>query len=469
VVPSRFLVLALALALASPWAPAQALQAPQAPQGRPAPPQAFLAAFPGPSVLATFANCVNYLEAWAGPELPDWVVHSSVFTYTARQPRFDAGGRPVLGLDGRQATVPSPQSGRIFYPPTWRLPFQRALPLVVYPHFTAPRKLSAPSQFGGHEWLFGAAAALYYGFAVAMPDLPGMGADAAHYHPFCHGRSLAYATVDGIPAMRARFAEDPYLVGGGYAWDGRLFVMGYSEGAYTALATVRELEAHAADYAAQGGFTLTGSACMAGPFDLSGLARDESVRPGAGSDLCFFLPYLLMAYHHVYGPRLDPRQAFAPALLEEREDGNILTWLDGNLDGFTVNDLIARRLGKPAYRLAFREMLNPAWVARELDDPAYETSTLHDLLRDNDLHRGWTPTKPILFWHSPADDDVSFQQTVSTMGHLGAQILRAGGDPSRLLVLRPIGTADLGLTHIQGIPFAMAMAFDWFYHGMPAR
>jgi hypothetical protein len=462
----RFLVpaLALALGLGSAWVPALA----QLPPGRPVPPQAYLGAFPGPSALATFANCVNYLEAWLGPELPDWVVHSSVFTYTARKPLFDGAGRALLGLDGRQACAPSLQSGRIFYPPTWRLPFQRALPLVVYPHFTAPRKQSAPSQFGGHEWLFGAAAALYYGFAVAMPDLPGMGADGASYHPFCHGQSLAYATLDGIPAMRERFAQDPYLVGGGYAWDGRLFVMGYSEGAYAALAAVRELETHAADYAARGGFTLTGSACMAGPFDLSGLARDESVRPGAGSDLCFFLPYLLMAYHHVYGPRLDPREAFAPALLEDREDGNLLNWLDGSQDGFTVNDLIARRLGKPAYRLAFREMLNPAWVARELDDPAYATSALHELLRDNDLHRGWTPTKPILFCHSPADDDVSYQQTVSTMGHLGAQVLRAGGDPKRLLVLRPLGNAALGLTHIQAIPFALPMAFEWFYQGMPA-
>ena len=436
--------------------------------GAPAPPQAFMGAFPGTSALATFADCVNYLEARLGPDLPDWVVHSTVYTYTARKPLYDDQGRAVPGAGGRQACGHVRQSGRIFYPPTWRVPFQRNLPLVVYPHFTAVRKKSVPSEFGGHEWVFGAAAALYYGFAVAMPDLPGAGVDARNYHPFCQGKSLAYATVDGIPAMRRRFDQDPYLVSGGYAWDGRLFVVGYSEGGYTALAAVKELETHAAEYAAKGGFTLTGSACMAGPFDLSGLAREDILKPGGGSDMCFFLPYLLMAYHHVYGPRFDLREAFAPELLETREDGNILDWLAGSLDGFTVDDLIARRLGRPAYRLPYRAMLNAAWVDRELADPAYETSAARRILQENDLHRGWTPTRPILFCQSPADDDVAFQQTVSTMDHLGAEILRAGGDPGKLLVLKPIGDCRDGITHVKAIPQAMATAFKWIYEAFPA-
>ena len=433
----------------------------------PPPPQSFMGAFPGTSALATFADCVNALEAWAGPEIPDWLVHSSVYRYAARRPLFDAAGRPVAGPDGQQACGQVLQSGRIFYPPTWRMPFQRRLPLVVYPHFTSVRKRSVPSEFGGPEWVFGAAAALYYGFAVAMPDLPGAGADARHYHPFCHGLSLAYSILDGIPAMRANFRQDPYLAAGGYAWDDRLFVVGYSEGAYAALAAVKEWETHAAAYAAEGGFSLTGSACMAGPFDLSGTARLGLIQPGAASDLDFFLPYLLVAYHQVYGPRVDVGRAFAPVLLEDREDGNILSWLDGSLDGFTVADLIANRLGKPRYRLPFRDLLNPDWVARELDDPAYETSETRAILRDNDLHRGWAPTRPILFCQSPMDDDVSFQQTAVTLACLGAEIIKAGGDPKRLLRFKPIGDCRDGITHIQAVPKALPMAFRWIYDGMP--
>ena len=65
-----------------------------------------------------------------------------------------------------------------------------------------------PSEYGGHEWILGAAAAAYYGFAVAMPDQPGMGGDSQAYHPFCHGKSLAYSTLDALPALE-RLVGDP--------------------------------------------------------------------------------------------------------------------------------------------------------------------------------------------------------------------------------------------------------------------
>lgn len=427
------------------------------------PPPSFLRAFPGTSVLATFADCENAIEAWAGARVPDGVVHSAPYTYTARKPLYDPAGNPVYEKDGRQACQWIPQSGRIFYPPTWRVPFRRDLPLVVYPHFTSVRKKSVPSEFGGHDWVFGAAAALYYGFAVAMPDLPGGGADAASYHPFCHGPSLAWSILDGVPALREAFHQDPYLIEGGYAWDGRLFIVGYSEGAYAALAAVKDWNTHRAEY----DFTVTGSACMAGPFDLSGLARQGLIRPGAATDLDFFIPYLLVAYHHVYGPRLDPRRIFAPELLDVREDGDLLTWFEGNLDGMTVGDLIARRLGKPRIWMPFRDLLNPEWVARELDDPGYESSGIRRILEENDLHRGWAPATPILFCHCPEDDDVDFQHTVAAMDFLGAEILKAGGDPARLLVLKRLKAGWGGHTHIQAFPGALATAFQWFYDGMP--
>lgn len=308
---------------------------------------------------------------------------------------------------------------------------------------------------------------MYYGFAVAMPDQPGMGEDAANYHPFCHAKSLAYATVDGIPAMQKLFKEDPFLVSRQYSWDGRLFVVGYSEGAYTALATVKELETHAAEYATEGGFTLTGSACMAGPFDLSGLTRADIINPVREYAHCFYLPYVIMGYHGVYGPALDPLEAFAPILLENREDGNILKWVDGTRSGLAVDELIGRRLGVASNKVIFRSILNPAWLARELDDPVYETSATHRLLVENDLHRGWAPTKPILFAQSPTDEDLPYQNTVATIGYLAAEIHKAGGDPARLLASIPIGDCRDGITHIEGAAVAIPSAFNWIYRGMP--
>jgi hypothetical protein len=108
-------------------------------------------------------------------------------------------------------------------------------------------------------------------------------------------------------------------------------------------------------------------------------------------------------------------------------------------------------------------------VARELDDPAYLTSAAHRILQENDLNRGWTPTQPILFCHSPMDDDVDFQQTVSTMDFLGAEILKAGGDPGKLLTLKPIGDCRDRITHVAAIPKALAMAFHWIHQSLAAN
>ena len=443
--------------------------APLCAQEGPAGPAAtLLAPAPLPSgKAANLESWVEYLEGWLGSSLPEWLVHSTTIRYSARKPLYDNLGNPLPGAGGGQACAPIQQSGRIFFPPTWRVPFQRRLPLVIYTHATTMLKHGVASEFGGHEWILGAAAALYYGFAVAMPDQPGMGVDSGNYHPFCHAKSLAYATVDGIPAMQQVFKEDPYLVAGDYAWDGRMFVVGYSEGAYTALATVKELETHAAEYAAKGEYALAGSACMAGPFDLSGLTRADMINPVREYAHCFYLPYVIRGYHGVYGQVLDPLEAFAPVLLETREDGNIMQWTDGTLNGLAVDKLIGKRLGVPGNKVIFRNILNPAWLARELDDPAYETSATHRLLVENDLHRGWAPTKPILFAQSPNDQDLPYQNTVATIGYLAAEISKAGGDPSKLLASLPIGDCRDGITHIEGALVAMPTAFNWIYYGMP--
>jgi hypothetical protein len=300
-----------------------------------------------------------------------------------------------------------------------------------------------------------------------MPDQPGMGLDAAHYHPFCHAQSLAYATIDGLPAMEQVFREDPWLRSAQYAWDGRLFLLGYSEGAYTALATVKELETHRDEYEARGLGPVTGAACMAGPFDLSGLTRADMINPLRQYAHCFYLPYVLMGYHAVYGAAVDPREALAPVLLEDREDGNILQWIDGTRNGLAVDERVGRRLGVPGNKVVFRDMLNPAWLARELDDPAYETSTTHRLLVENDLHRGWAPTSPILFAQSPVDQDLPYQNTVAAMGYLSAEIAKTGGDPRKLLSSVQLGDCRDGITHLPGALLAIPMAFKWFYDGMP--
>jgi hypothetical protein len=375
---------------------------------------------------------------------------------------FDATGHAVLDPGGMQASAPITLSGRVFFPPYWRVADGARLPLVVYAHATELRKDAVPSAFGGQEWMLGAAAAAWFGFAVAMPDLPGAGADAGSYHPYCHACSLAYAVADSIPAIRQTLGADPYLAGHGYAWDGSLYLMGYSEGGYTALATVKELETHPDQYPA-----FTGSACMAGPFDLSGAMRTAFIDPALTYPRSYYLPYFVRGYHAVYGPRLVPTAVFAPDLLETEADGNIMTWTDGSQDGLVVDAELGQRMGMPAEAICLRSMFNPPWLAQALLDPAYAGSDTHALLAENDLCRGWRPTRPILFRQSPDDELVPYANTLTTLDQLGQSILQSGGDPSKVLIPIPIGQAGDGISHEAGALLAIPSAFAWFYFGMP--
>lgn len=162
------------------------------------------------------------------------------------------------------------------------------------------------------------------------------------------------------------------------AWDGRLFLVGYSEGAYAALAAVKEFETHGETYAAAG-LRLTGSACMAGPFDLSGTMRAAFIEKVRLYSRAYYLPYFVLGYHAVYGPRLDPRRVLAPALLAEGGDGDVLAWADGRRGGEAVDAALGARLDADPEAISLRALFDPAWLARELDDPAYGSSATHAL------------------------------------------------------------------------------------------
>ena len=141
----------------------------------------------------------------------------------------------------------------------------------------------------------------------------------------------------------------------------------------------------------------------------------------------------------------------------------------GQLGQGEVDALIGRRLGVPGGAVVLRRILNPDWLARELDDPAYATSAIHKVLLENDLCSGWRPRHPILFCQSPADRDVLLQNTLTTLAGLSAEIRKAGDDPDRYLAFLPIGSPADRIDHVGGALVAIPAAFNWIYSGMPVR
>jgi hypothetical protein len=410
-----------------------------------------------PWFWGSFLDCANFLEGWAGLGIPEWVVPTRVLSYTARKPLYDALGQPLLDDEGEMRCGRVHLSGRVFFPPAWRARRAGPLPVVIYTHGTCLRKDAVPSNFGGHEWIAGAAAAAYYGMVVVMPDLPGMGGDSCSYHPYCHRRSLAYALVDALPEVRRMLQEDSGLQGGDYRWDPRLFLMGYSEGGYASLAAAQELEAHAQRVRTDTGFVLAGTVCIGAPYDLSRITLRTFLGP-TPSTHCFYLPYMVLGYQSVYGRLFDPLEILAPVILESRTDGNVLQWAAGGLDLVPVDEALKRRMGMASRQVVLRRLFNQAWVTTNLERPDLFETPLGKVLRENDLLEGWAPTRPILFAHSPDDGDVPLENATHAMGTLSQAVRQEGRDPSSLLELRLLGEPGQGVGHVASVGPGLVLA-----------
>ncbi len=102
-----------------------------------------------------------------------------------------------------------------------------------------------------------------HGFVTLQPDYIGFGDSSDHYHPYVLKDSLANATIDFIRAARV-FAEKNQI-----ALNPLLFVTGYSEGGYAAMATMKKIESDPALMQEMG---VTMAAPMAGPYALDYMA-----------------------------------------------------------------------------------------------------------------------------------------------------------------------------------------------------
>jgi hypothetical protein len=131
------------------------------------------------------------------------------------------------------------------------------------------------------------------GFIVVAPNYLGYDVSSLNYHPYLDGEAQAVDMVDGL-----RAAEN-YLKSNSITPSSKLFVSGYSQGGYVAMATDKII---ARDYGSE--FTVTGSVPMSGPYNLVGFSDavlagyDTGVR-SLGS--LVFAPMLVESYQHAYG------------------------------------------------------------------------------------------------------------------------------------------------------------------------
>ena len=399
-------------------------------------------------------------EAWC-PEATPWTEG----TTERRGPDGRAGlsghGRTLAGLAASRELVYDSTddrgevrhySGRVYLPALRLKRRAQGVPLVVFVHATEARWDQVPHFNRGVEALLGALAATCRSMAVAMPDLPGCGLDPSpRPHPFCHARSLAVSVLDMIgPALRLLDRE-------ALPWDGRVFLVGYSSGGYSALAAVKEWQLNPK----YRDLPIRGAACLAGAFGLAEAIRSSFLAP-APFKHPDIVPLIAAAYQDLYpwAESVQMDRFLNPRLLETREGGvdhgNIRDWLSGAYGSRAICRKINQRLtGSPRRALPAAALVDPGWLAAQVGTRAWPHTELGSLLQENTLIGGWRPVVPILLGTSPTDECVPPENSHALMRDWARQGTRAQ------VTFMPLTCCGLGLRHTAAAMPALARAFHW--------
>jgi hypothetical protein len=325
-----------------------------------------------------------------------------------------------------------------------------ALPIVEYAHGTATTSgyniadpTATTNEANGESVLIATMFAAQ-GYIVVAPNYVGYDqADVAtlSYHPYLNRAQNARDMIDALTAARSALAAG---LPSGVTDGGKLFLTGYSEGGFVAMATHQAMQA--------AGMTVTAAAPMSGPYATEALG-DAIVFGEVDLGATVFLPLITESYQHAYGniytepsqfyestyatgidtllPNSQPiADVFTMGLLPETALFSSTPTGLGPLDAFTAaaqaNPLFALGFGssnliKNSVRIAYATdaftQPDGAFPTPMAGVPlaAAPTYPLRIALKKNDL-RSWTnPAAPMLLCGGHDDPTVFYSINTQTM------------------------------------------------------
>jgi len=314
---------------------------------------------------------------------------------------------------------------------------QAPRPIVLYAHGKRVNKLFNIADLtnqSNEEGLALAAVSAARGYIMVAPNYAGYDISDLSYHPYLNADQQSGDMIDALTAAHSGLSAV------NVADNHKLFVTGYSQGGYVAMATHRALQA--------AGIRVTASAPMSGPYALSAFGDAVfmgQVDDGATEDFIM----VASSYQHAYGNLYsNSTEVFEPAyasgvdsLLPSATDISTLI-AEGRLPssalfsstppapefasvtpatspaqlagvfaaGFGTGNLVTN-----VYRLNY---LRDAQAAPDGGfpntttnaPPASPANTLRQDLKTNDL-RNWSPTAPMLLCAGNADPSVFYLNT----------------------------------------------------------
>jgi len=237
---------------------------------------------------------------------PSLLVELNVATH---QQLLSLSGTPVCDVliytieyetvDG--ANQPTTASGALMVPSGLGSTCTGSRPIVEYAHGTSTDRNFSMADLSNDEPLALAAVFASQGYIVVAPNYAGYDTSTLTYHPYLIAEQQSKDMMDALKAARTALP----LVSATLTRDsGKLFITGYSQGGYVAMATHRAMQA--------AGMTVTASAPMSGPYALAAFADAVfygDVNGGAPISTTLLLTAYQAAYGNIYA---DPSEVFEP-------------------------------------------------------------------------------------------------------------------------------------------------------------
>jgi len=312
-------------------------------------------------------------------------------------------------------------------------------PIVLYAHGTTTDRNFDLAQLDAADSAEGVLLAAVFaaeGYIVVAPNYLGYDTSTLGYHPYLVAAQQSKEMIDAVSAARAALptADVPDSTDGG-----KLFITGYSEGGYVAMATQSAMQTS--------GMAVTASAPMSGPYALSAFGDaifEGQVNASATVNVALLVPAYQKVYGNVWSSPGDvfasPYDTTVPTLLPSTTPVSTLE-SQGKLPpalfsstppapnyaaytpatapadlasvfaaGFGSNYLINNN-----YRAAYLSdaLMHPDGGFPVLTDglpPADPSNGLRADLKINDL-RNWIPTAPTLLCGGGSDPTVFFFNT----------------------------------------------------------
>ena len=162
-------------------------------------------------------------------------------------------------------------------------------PIVEYAHGTTTDRNFNMADMQGGETLLLAALFASQGYIVVAPNYAGYDTSTLSYHPYLIADQQSKDMIDALAAARTALP----LASLALAHDsGQLFITGYSQGGYVAMAAHRAMQA--------AGMRVDAAVPMSGPYALAAFA-DAVFYGEVNGGATISSTYLLTAYQHAYG------------------------------------------------------------------------------------------------------------------------------------------------------------------------